>query len=652
MAQITFDNPSKRVEDLMIKAYRQMRPFIVSAHVNVEYIRGNQNIRVDKNLNIKKIEQANKIYMERKIFNRMSSIYLSRLGLLSANMPLVGFKQDGSTPGRFIDYTEGNMFVQDLRKDIQFKSKVHNKISAIGDMHGLVWVKTGIDWTAGKKIGTYDVKISKDGEPEKKLKQTFYEGRPWVEVCPMDEVFADNYYEEDEDNITELVHRRLFTLDYIKRRWGIEAKEDLFDNKAGIAPTLSPNDPRRTYTMNNKKELRYAFVYEYYHRANAEYPNGVYFVLINNQLVTDILPLPYENGKNGSRHIPFNAVRLMTIPNYLIGPTVYNQIVPVQDTYNSVKNRVLEYINRIGVSQVYAWENSLVDKKQLSNRPGEIFMLRRNSKPPQPVVQDKLGTEFLNYLMTLERDMTDIAGLSQLTAYGMAKSGMRTDGVVDKISESDQNKLEHAVDNIGEAYVKIFKKLIYIEMMRERILTQELQLAKIDDYIMKYKIEAVDVEQLDVTNRDFLMKDDQYINAKFQQATSIGVYNPQSGLTYVQKVAIMERLALGSILNTLDPVEVETNQIVREEHEEIEQGLEPEVEKFHVHEQHIYEHYLYMQSPVMRKLRKYNKDKYDKVKDALMKHIQEHEKFTQDKQNSFGHMMKNYDQNQNQNFKK
>ena len=229
MAQITFDNPSKRVEDLMIKAYRQMRPFIVSAHVNVEYIRGNQNIRVDKNLNIKKIEQANKIYMERKIFNRMSSIYLSRLGLLSANMPLVGFKQDGSTPGRFIDYTEGNMFVQDLRKDIQFKSKVHNKISAIGDMHGLVWVKTGIDWTAGKKIGTYDVKISKDGEPEKKLKQTFYEGRPWVEVCPMDEVFADNYYEEDEDNITELVHRRLFTLDYIKRRWGIEAKEDLFD---------------------------------------------------------------------------------------------------------------------------------------------------------------------------------------------------------------------------------------------------------------------------------------------------------------------------------------------------------------------------------------------------------------------------------------
>jgi len=54
----------------------------------------------------------------------------------------------------------------------------------------------------------------------------------------------------------------------------------------------------------------------------------------------------------------------------------------------------------------------------------------------------------------------------------------------------------------------------------------------------------------------------------------------------------------------------------------------------------------------MRKLRKYNKDKYEKVKDALMKHIQEHEKFTQDKQNSFGHMMKNYDQNQNQNFKK
>ena len=33
------------------------------------------------------------------------------------------------------------------------------------------------------------------------------------------------------------------------------------------------------------------------------------------------------------------------------------------------------------------------------------------------------------------------AGLSQISAYGMSKSSVRTDGVADKIGEADQNKL-------------------------------------------------------------------------------------------------------------------------------------------------------------------------------------------------------------------
>lgn len=632
MANLKVENPEKRISDLISKASQQVRPFLVSAYVNAEYIRGNQNIRVNKNMEIEKIASNSKTYLERKIFNRMSPIYLSRIGLLSANMPVVGFKQNGSNAGRFIDYTEGNRFINDFMADIDFKNNFHNKIISMVDTQGLVFIKTGIDWNAGKKIGTYDVTVKQNKE-DFKYTQTIYEGRPWLQVCSMDEVFVDNYYVNGMDDINELVHRRLFTTDYIEARWGFKANKDLYDARGGTR--INPNNSKPTTED-------YAYVYEYYHRPNAQYPQGLYYVVINDKLITKILPLPYENDKNKKRVIPFDIIKVTDLHNYLVGPTVYNQIIPIQDTYNSVKNRVLEYINRIGISQIYAYENSLVDKGQISNRPGAIFMLRRNAKAPQPVIQEKLGMEFLNYLGTLENDMLITAGISQLTAMGMAKSNMRTDGVVDRITESDQNKLEHAIDNIGQAYTKIFKKIMYIEKMREEILTEQLNLMTsklIDNYQINYKIESVDIEQLQIVNRDFLMKDDQYVNSKFQQALAMGVYNPEAGLSYVQKVSIMEKLSLGSIINTLDPAEIQTNQIIREEHEEIESGIEPEVEEWHVHPQHIYEHNLYRQSPYMRKLRRFDKEQYELALEILDIHIKSHEEHIANKEQSFGAMM-------------
>lgn len=630
-----------KVNNLVLKSYAQMRPFLVAAYMNVEYIRGNQNIILDKNLNIVERKSATGgTYMERKIFNRMSPIYLARLGLLSSNMPVVGFKQNGTAPGRFIDYTEGNRFLNDFITDISFKDKYHKKVTIHSDLHGLVWVKTGINWKAGDLIGEYEVNIKQDGKEDLKAKQTFYEGRPWIEVCSMDEVFVDNFYNGDMDKVTELVHRRMFTLDYIKARWGIDASEDIHKAAtSNIGFDLSKQNRAAVYSLNKNTDDKFAYVFEYYHKADAEYPNGIYCVIINDKLVTKILPLPYENDNERRRMIPFDCIRLMELPNYMVGPTIYNQVIPIQDTYNSTKNRVLEYINRLGISQFYAWENSLVNSTTLSNKPGAIFMLRRNAKAPQPVVHDKIGTEFINYLITLENDMLITSGLSPITANGQAKSAMRTDGVVDKITESDQNKLEHAVDNIGSSYLRIFKKILYVEKMRERILTEEVKLAgveAIDKYINKYKLETVDVEQLSVVNRDFLMKDDRYITNKFNQALALGVYNPQSGLNYVQKVNIMEKMHLGSILDTLDPVEVATNQIVREEHEEMEMGKDPEVESWHIHKQHIYEHNLYRQSPLLRCMRKFESAKYKVILDRLEKHINSHQEQIDAQKDNYG----------------
>ena len=110
---------------------------------------------------------------------------------------------------------------------------------------------------------------------------------------------------------------------------------------------------------------------------------------------------------------------------------MYSQIIPIQETYNAVKNRYLEYINHIAIGQMFYWEGSLINKNNFTN-PGKLIGLKEILKPPQPVQKDKLSNEFISYIKGLEEDMLITAGLSQMTAFGQTKSNVRTDGVVDK----------------------------------------------------------------------------------------------------------------------------------------------------------------------------------------------------------------------------
>ena len=115
-------------------------------------------------------------------------------------------------------------------------------------------------------------------------------------------------------------------------------------------------------------------------------------------------------------------------------------------------------MNHIAIGQVYYWEGSLINKNAFTTKPGKMIGLKRNARNPVPVQKDKLSMEFINYLRALEDDMLITAGLSQMAAYGSTKSNVRTDGVVDKLSESDENKLVNALDNISECMVGMFKK--------------------------------------------------------------------------------------------------------------------------------------------------------------------------------------------------
>ena len=89
----------------------------------------------------------------------------------------------------------------------------------------------------------------------------------------MHEVFVDSYYIETMEDVNELVHRRVFPIEYIKKRWGFAAeKETIHDAKLSAYPRYS------NFGLANSGSTEYAYVYEYYKKPDAVYPEGRYVI--------------------------------------------------------------------------------------------------------------------------------------------------------------------------------------------------------------------------------------------------------------------------------------------------------------------------------------------------------------------------------------
>jgi hypothetical protein len=128
------------------------------------------------------------------------------------------------------------------------------------------------------------------------------------------------------------------------------------------------------------------------------------------------------------------------------------------------------------------------------------------------------------------------------------------------------------------------------------------------------------------------MQNDQIFDKKLQQAGNLGLYNPQSGLSYQSKIEFLNSMHASYLKDTLDPVERATHDLCIEENDEAIQGNKmPDAEEYHMHNQHIASHNLFRISAEARKLKRDNPQLYKLFDEAISAHIKQHENFLQNK---------------------
>lgn len=597
----------------------RMQPFIVSGELSREYIKGNQFKKIHrKKHTIVDKNTPQGIYLERKVFNRMLPIYLTRNGILTDNKPMPGFKPNIADPASVNGAIEGNRFINELFKEIDFDG-IYKKLIQSADVFPMVFTKTGIDWSRGKKVFDGEVNI-KDKKTDEVIKSnlTLYEGRPYINVLPIYEVFPDSVQVETMKEVRSIVHRRPLDVEDIKRRYGVMINPESIDM----------NWIQRGYynDVSSADYSNHAYVYEYYERPTHKYPRGRYIIKLGKDKIYHEGALPYLNGKD-KRDLPFDCIALQAVPGFLPGITVYSQIIDMQDTLNAIKNRLLEYLNRIAIGRKYAWAGSLVNPDKWTNKPGGLTMLTRFGKIPQNEQIDRIGLEFANYAQMIVDDMLFTAGLSALTVYGQSKSNMRTDNVVDKIAESDSNKLTNAMKALSNGILSVIRKVLYLEQYRIENMKENFNLDNLDELGLKYNLKDTDPDEVVIVNREFLMQSDQIIEKKMAQANSMGLYNPQANLSYRTKVEMLDMMQANYLKETLDPVERVNWAHAQREHKMILDGDEIEVQPFELHSMHKMEHQLFLMSEEIMRLRKEDPNEYKIVVGKLNTHIEQHDTF-------------------------
>lgn len=125
-------------------------------------------------------------------------------------------------------------------------------------------------------------------------------------------------------------------------------------------------------------------VIERYEAASEKYPNGRLTIVEGEKLLYDG-ELPYINQKDGVRGIPFVRQTSESFVGSFFGRSVIERLIPVQRAYNAVKNRKVEFLNRLACGILVAEEGS-VDFEALENdglAPGKVIVYRQGSTAPK-----------------------------------------------------------------------------------------------------------------------------------------------------------------------------------------------------------------------------------------------------------------------------
>ncbi|MCL2851346.1 MAG: hypothetical protein FWE01_03215 [Firmicutes bacterium] len=377
--------------------------------LNLDFYMGRQNNFIT---NFETLATAGKQFhwQRNESFNHIAAIIESRMSKLSHH------KFD-IEPVVFDTGDLGKITIELCKKIMESafaKTKLDEVMSQAlmwSEVTGSAFYKVFWDNDAGKTVG-----VLKSGETE----QQITEGDVRISVCSPFEIFPDNLNAVDIGELQSIIHAKSISVHSVKEIWGVDL---------------------------GYLGLEQVTVIEKYQMPNASHQRGRLVIIAHETLVYDG-DLAYKNEKDDRYGLPFIRQASEQFVGSFFGKSVVERAIPVQRAYNIIKNRKVEFFNRMACG-VLAIEEGSVDIDALENEglcPGKIVVYRSGAAVPKFLDVGTLPVELEREEERLLREFETITG-GEITRTGGSVSGV----ALAIMTEQDQMRLGRTLQGIERA---------------------------------------------------------------------------------------------------------------------------------------------------------------------------------------------------------
>ena len=549
---------------------------------------------------------------EREAYNHTLPIYLTRLAKLSRLNENFKARPSSSDTN---DINNAYVTTKVLEKWINDNNlnALQNEANAWSEATGTAIWKTIWNPNAGRKISE---KINEHGQVE-----YIYEGDVENVVCSPFEIFPDSSYNSTIDQCKNIIHARPVDIEYIYTQFGIEVqgqKLNVFANDKNVISNI--------LTMgkgaDTKKKEDVVMLYEFYEKPTVEHPNGLFIIICDNH--DKILyegELPFINKSYNNRGLPFDLQRSILRPGYFWGKSVIDSVIPIQRRYNAIKNRTVEYLNRvaIGVAIIDSATAEFNNLEEDGLVPGSIIYFdgSQSTHVPSFMQTPGLPNEFFNQEQLELNNFTKISGVSEISRDSSAPAGVESGRALTILNEQDETRLALTARQIQDCMLEVAKKTIYAYKQ----FTNSERILRINGTNEAIRILSWDKNTL--TAEDIIVEGVARLGETLTQKRnlvlemiSLGLFRDSNGLLDDSKV--LQMLEFGDTNVALDSKRLERNRTL-EENIKMSMGQPCNIEFFELHNVAIEAHTEFMLSSEFNLLEPMIQDIF---RQHLMQHIQ------------------------------
>lgn len=581
--------------------------------LNINFFIGNQYSYITPNGDIMETGKQY-FWQEREVYNHIANIIEIRQAKLSRVRPsltVVPFSDD-----------EGDVACAKTSKKI-LKAVSHNKNISKLLAQGTMWseicgtVFYKIDWNndGGRVIGVDENKgVIREGDID-------------ISVVSPFEIYPDSNTYNNVDDCMSIIYARTFHKDAVKNIWGVDCEGEDINvytlDSITTAGGLGYTSMSSAVAKKLKKDQ--VLVLEKYEKPTIEYPNGRFIIVAGDKLIY-MGELPYVNKENGKRSFPFVKQACIASPNCFWGGSVIERCIPIQRSFNAIKNRKHEFLNRLTMG-ILAVEDGSLDIENLEEEglsPGKVLIYRQGSDAPKMLANGSVPIDFQYEENSLLNEFTNVSGVSDLLNGGISMSN--ASGVaLQLLIEQDDIKLLSSSEELKNVAKDMAKHIL--RLYKQFALTEHTTRIIGDNGT----VELFYWKGSDINSEDIVFETESEINETLAQKRSMifeilkaGLLEDENGrLSSSMRAKVLEQLGFGVWENSQDMNALQITNANKENIEIVSSCKKLLPKEIDDHTLHINEHIAFMLGGDYERAKARN----EKIEEIMLEHIRNHKKY-------------------------